>query len=1469
MSDFLGSGILNEKVPPKQLTLDDSRSFADAPAMRRFVYDDALQALSNVSPLSNNRYTLALANVRYADPGDYTYDDEKEAILKGKTLSRRLRGTWVLTDAAGQELGRKQQTLANIPHVTNRGTFIHRGTEYTINNQQRLRSGIFIRIKDNNEIEAHVNILPGEGTSHRYFLDPAKGVFYARIRQAKIPLMPLLRAMGATDAQLREAWGTDLLASNYPHDQPAVMKKYYDRLIPPHVRRDIEPGTDMRQVLRKTLEETPLDAQVTASTLGYPYKNLSLDAILATTKKLLAVSRGEADVDDRDSLAYQTFHGPEDLISERLAKDWGGVRRRLLQRVSFKGSLDVIPTNALNRQVEAAILHSGLGMALEEINPADVFDKQWRISRLGEGGIPSIDAIPDEARAVQPSHLSYIDPLRTPESMKTGVDLFLARGVRKGRKGKIYAPFVDVKTGKTVYKSPQDVMGLAIAFPGELAKPGKTVVAMYRGRPRVVPREQVTLSVPHFENVMSPLGNLIPMKSTVKGQRAVMAARMLTQALPLIDPEAPLVQSGIPGEDKSFEDEYGTYMGAVRAASHGVVVGVTPSRVVIRTAEGKTVETELYNNFPYNRKTYIHQTPVVQIGQEVSPGDLLATSNYTDARGHTALGRNLRTAYIPFRGLNFEDAVVISETAARRLTSEHMYQHRADWDGEQVRGRSSFLSLFPQKITRKQLETMDDKGIVTPGTVVQHDDPLVLAVTPRAVGHHKVHKKGAQSFADTSLRWTHKSPGVVTDIADDEKGTTVLVKAVMPMQVGDKLSGRFGDKGIVSAIIPDDQMPHATDNRPFEILLNPLGIISRVNPAQMIEAALGRIAEQTGEPIIVTDFKDIKDMSAWALNKLRRAGMNDLEAVIDPETDRKIPNIFTGNRFYMKLHHMAEGKGQGRGATGSHTQEGTPAKGGETGAKRLSLLNTNALLSHGVTQVLRDASLIRGQRNEDYWLAFMQGFDPPDPKIPAVYEKFVNQLKSAGINVVSDGGQLHIMALTDKDIDILAGNREIIRGDTVRFEKGLEPVRGGLFDPKLTGGHHGGRWSYIRLSEPMPNPVMEDPIRYMLGLTKKTFREVLAGRKKLGDFTGPEGIRRALSNINVAQGIEQARAEIKSGRATLRDAAVRKLGYLKAAQKQKIHPQEWMLNKVPVLPPQFRPISMMEQSNVPLVADANYLYKELLETNENLQAMRSEVSDVGDERLAVYDAFRAVTGLGNPIHPKLQEKRVRGVLSHIFGQSPKFGTVQRRLIGSSVNLVGRAVISPNPDLDMDTVGIPEEQAWEVYRNFVIRRLKRRGLPVLEAAKHVKERTLLAREEIIAEMEERPVFIDRAPVLHRFGIMAFWPRLVKGNVLQVSPLVVGGFNADFDGDAMQYHVPVDESARLEAIELMMPSKNLLSPSDFKSPVHKPSQEYVGGLYAATSPPSKRQRSHYFATRKHAIEAYYRGDIDINATVEVPS
>jgi hypothetical protein len=903
-------------------------------------------------------------------------------------------------------------------------------------------------------------------------------------------------------------------------------------------------------------------------------------------------------------------------------------------------------------------------------------------------------------------------------------------------------------------------------------------------------------------------------------------------------------------------------------------------------------------------------------------------------------------------------------------------------------------------------------------------------------------------------------------------------------------------------------------------------------------------------------------------------------------------------------------------------------------SKRISLLDTNALLSHGATETLNDAGSVRGQENTQWWLQTMNGLTPTEPRVPHTYLKFVDSLKASGINVVPKGGQLQVMALTDKDLDRMAGDRRIVSGDTVRFDKGLKPVTGGLFDPKLTGGHGGKRWSAIDLHEPLPNPVMEEPIRRLLGLTQKKFEAVISGEEKLAEYgSGSSAIKKALEDINVERDIILTRAKVGASRGQKRDDANRRLDYLKSLQRTGLQPADWIMSKAPVLPPAFRPVSVMGSSGTPLVSDSNYLYKELLEANDILKEMKGHVGEdgVGNERLAVYNAFKAVTGLGEPITPKSKEKKLKGILAGVFGSSPKYGcyddeteilsengwikfadladgvrvatldgntgafewqtptgvfhwdytgelfwfgtrrgldcvvtpnhrnwvrnrrksndkydediesgweierayvtaanqgrkwfrtaashwsghrfrpaflprtcklvdfaafvgwwaaegwlgdrkgdcvqlcqaahqtakckeisrlvvatglpfsvglyhkenskgrttvwqwsirsaslaawltkhvgrgaggkqlsdrvrdwdspfllsfftaylngdgtrrylprqnnggvthknhtdvlnghqnshtiserlagdlqeiacklgvtarlrwcppqnercqplcrvnlsgsrfvvmegkdnhkiinyngqvhcvsvpngivyvrrngkpffsgnTVQRKLISSTVDNVGRAVISPNPEYDMDTVGLPEDKAFDVYEKFVVRRLRRAGMPVTRALQEVKDRSKIARNMLVEEMDKRPVFINRAPVLHRFGIMAFRPQLVKSDTMQISPLVTKGFGADFDGDAMQFHVPSTDEAVKEAYERMMPSKNLISPADFKSPVHSLSQEYLGGLYRLSKPrESKRKRT--FRSVKDAVAAHARGEIGYDDKVHV--
>ena len=967
------SGVQTPVAPPVQAEM---REFGDAKTTRRFIYEDALKAAQELEAIEDDNYSLRLTDVDWHDPERFKKRDRKKAVLTGETLGRRMHGTWEMHDKkTGQLVQKRKQIIGSVPYLSSMGTFTHRGNEYTVNHQQRLKPGVFARLKDNGELESHFNIMPGKGVSHRYFMDPENGVFKMKFGQSEMPLMPLIRAMGATDREIRDAWGDQLWQTNYGKNDTNVLRKLAQKMLR---KKDLE-GADEGSATAKLVARfnaMELDPTVTKRTLGHPYDRVTKEAILAATSKLLKVSKKEADPDDRDHLAYQQFLGPEDLFAERLRRDHSGIRRGIFKKLALaNGDLSKMPSGALTPQLEQVLLGSGLAQALEEINPSEVFDKQSRITRLGEGGIPSVDSIPDEARSVQPSHMGFMDPLRTPESFRVGVDVQMSRGARKGKDGRIYTRFRDLDSGEMVWKSPQDVADLAVAFPGALNLPAdrtlpagfrysalaatrriaagrgtpqdqatvdayrkasagaaKRVPVMKGGKITYVPRGEVDLELPSFEDAFSPLGNLVPLKSMVKGQRVAMASRMLTQALPLQGAEAPLVQGAVPGGggNTSFEEEYGPHMGAVRADKAGRVASVADGVMHLKYDDGTGEEVELYEHFPFNRKTYIHQQPVVKPGDSFKPGQLLVRSNYTDGNGATALGLNARVAYMPWKGYNFEDALVISESMAKRMSSEHMYQHDVEVDERTKVGRKAFVSLFPQKFDRLTLSKMDDDGVIKPGEEVEYGQPLILAARERDRAQNKVHKQRQAGFNDTTVLWKHHDRGIVTDVVRGPKGPVVLVKSVSGMQVGDKMSGRYGDKGVIAAIVPDHQMPHGQDGKPYEVLLNPLGVISRTNPAQKVEAMLGKIAALTGKPYKVSDFDSVEDMTEFAEKELAKHGLKDLEDVVDPESGRRVKGVATGNRFFMKLHHTAESKGQGRGSGGYGLDE-TPSKGGETG----------------------------------------------------------------------------------------------------------------------------------------------------------------------------------------------------------------------------------------------------------------------------------------------------------------------------------------------------------------------------------------------------------------------------------------------------------------------------------------------------------------------------------------------------------
>lgn len=1446
------------------------RRFGDHSAVRNSVFDNALTTVQSLPPIENSRYKLQLSDVHYSGPATYTLAAHKQALLGGRSLTRRMHGTFSLVDkSSGDIVDRRKMALASVPTLTNQGTFVLDGTASAVSHQLRLLPGIYTRTKGSGGTEAHVNLLPGTGVPHRIALDAETGVFRTSVGQAEIPTISLLKAFGATDEELKNSWGEELFKVNQKADRPHHIDKYWERMGPAGAIPD---GTDKRQVLAEKLSKYPLDPWVMERTLGKKYTNYGKDPLLDTTKKLLSVARGETTPDDRDNPAFSSVWGPEHLIAERLHRS-APILNKMLWAATNVGNLKRLTPGMFNPAIRALFTKSGLAIGPEGNAATEYVDHGARITKVGEGGIGrNAESVPMSAREISTGQFPFIDLSRTSESETIGVDLRVAFGTRLGTDKRIYAPLQDRKSGKIIFKSPQDVMEATLAFPGAMNSKAPVIPVIQRGKLTFAPRHEVDYVVPTMEQSFSPLTNMVPLKSNSKAHRSSMGSRMITQSLPLVQPEAPFVRTQVPNQPgKSFEELYGRHMGPVYAGNKpGVVKEVKRGEITVQYQDGTETKHELHDYMPTGRKSGLHNIPLVQPGDPVAPGQLLARSNYTDEKGHAAYGANLRVAYMSGRGNVYEDSILVSQSAAQRLTSDHLYKHTLQPDEHTILGKRPHVAAFSGKYDLNQLKKMDDDGVVLPGQKLNYGDPMILGIRKKPGIFGRLSRGAKSGLSDVSETWEHHDPGEVTDVVKGPNGPVVMVRTQMAFQSGDKLSGRHGNKGI-GVVVPDHHMPLDEQGRPIDVILSSLGTISRANPSAIFESILGKIAAKRGQPYTVNDFDDNGDqrnISKWVREEMDKHGVKFRETLTDQKTGKPIPGVGVGNLYVMKLHHIASAKAKGRGL-GGHDESGQPLRGQTGKAMRASLGDTNALLSHGATEVIHDAHMNKGLANEEFWAAYMQGFPAPKPSQSPAFARFITELRASGVDPIHKDGRYHLKALTNERVQELAGDREIKNGETLDFSRNGAPYPGGLFDDRIFGNTDSmGTWGKITLHEKMLNPAFEEPARRLLGLTEKQFRDTIAGRHEIATGTGMEAIGAALGTLNVAQELKKTRAQALSSRKTTRDEANRKLGFLKGLEKNGQNPKDWMLSAVPVLPPGLRPVRPgAHGAQDMVVSDANLLYKELMEANQAYKDLSQHTHDVGDERLNVYDAVRATVGLGDPIGAKNKERGVKGILQRLLGDTAKFSYIQQKLLGTPTNLSGRGQALPNPDLDMDQIGIPESVAWEIYHPFVVRRLVRQGIPRAEVAELVEKREKISKDALLAEMKDRPVTATRYPALHRYSVMGFNPVLVPGDALHINHLVTKPYAADFDGDTFTIQVPLSDKSVQEVKDKLLPSKNLFSPATMKASNFLPNMEYVQGLHALSTQEDKTNPPVKFASAKDALKAFASGRINFDTRVEI--
>lgn len=604
-------------------------------------------------------------------------------------------------------------------------------------------------------------------------------------------------------------------------------------------------------------------------------------------------------------------------------------------------------------------------------------------------------------------------------------------------------------------------------------------------------------------------------------------------------------------------------------------------------------------------------------------------------------------------------------------------------------------------------------------------------------------------------------------------------------------STRSGNKLTVSHILPQNEMPRTKDGKPLDVLFNQLGLVSRVNANMMYEAMLGKVAEKTGKKYKLPTFN--KDSEKWydfVENELKKNNLSDVETVYDPVIDRDLDQpIAVGNAYFLKLHHTSDSKLSSRGQ-GIYDQNEMPVKGGEEGmkSKRHSNLESNAILSSGAYNIIKDAIHLRGQRNDDYWRKVRMGQTPSlAKKSPFIWDKYIALMQGAGINAkrADNGDSIQATPFTDKDFALF--NPVEIKNDGIIDFKNMKPISGGLFDPALTVGN---RWGKITLDRPYPNPAFEDTIISLLGLKRSTFNDILAGKESLLKYgTGTQAIYNALSDIDIDKDLEQAKQDFKYGPKSKKQQALNRIMALDGLKNNRMKPEEFMITKVPVIPPKFRPYSVMGKDTF-LPGDANELYQDVINMAHTQGEILQELGpDEADKNVPnVYKSLKALYGYGEPASRKLKQRGVSGFLQKLIGGTSKFSQWNRNVISKPVDFSARGVIDANPEISMDELGIPYEMGFEIYSPYIQRELVKRGLSPKDALQNIKDQTKMAKDALQAVVDGgRWITASRAPAWFKMGVLGFKPVFHEGKNILLPPVVSSGLGADFDGDCQWGHV----------------------------------------------------------------------------------
>ncbi|MCX6813332.1 MAG: DNA-directed RNA polymerase subunit beta [Candidatus Azambacteria bacterium] len=771
----------------------------------------------------------------------------------------------------------------------------------------------------------------------------------------------------------------------------------------------------------------------------YEYKKeemlLSFDDIKDIVSEIIRLNNTEDAVpDDIDHLGNRRVRSLGELLQTKIRVGLARMSRIICDRMSTYDINMLTPAQLINaRPLIAAVkdffTFSQLAQFMDQVNPLAELEHKRRISAMGPGGLTR-ERAGFEVRDVHTSHYGRICPIETPEGPNIGLVVHLASYARVNELGFVETPYVKVKnskiTGDVEWLNAFDEEKYVIAHGGtEYDKDNKIkepiVEARIAGKPQMFKREEVQYIDVAPQQIFSVATSLIPFLEHDDATRAMMGSNMQRQAVSCIKPQAPLVGTGI--EEKTAMDSGQV----ITAAEDGIVTTVDAERIVVQTPNYKLKtqsRTYLLNNFlRSNQYTSMSQQPLVEKGEKVKRNQALADGAATQ-NGILALGQNLLVAFISWYGANFEDAIILSERLVKddRFTSIHIEDYSIDVRDTKL-GPETTTPDIPN-VSEEKLKNLDEEGIIRIGAEVVSGDILVGKISPKGEADltseerllQAIFGEKARDVKDTSLLLSHGKRGRVIGIKifSRDKGdklepgvikrVQVEVAQLRKVQVGDKLAGRHGNKGVISKILAEEDMPYLSDGTPVDIILNPLGVASRMNIGQILETHLGWAASKIGYRAITPSLdgateEDIK-------TELKKAGLPESGKVIlyDGQTGEPFNDKVTiGVIYIMKLNHLVEDKIHMRsvGPYSLITQQPLGGK-AQFGGQRFGEMEVWALEGYGAAHTLQEMITIKSDDVTGRAAAFdaiIRGEEIKKPNIPASFNVLVNELKSLGLNV--------------------------------------------------------------------------------------------------------------------------------------------------------------------------------------------------------------------------------------------------------------------------------------------------------------------------------------------------------------------------------------------------------------------------------------------------------------------------------------